>query len=155
MLNQTVVKLGLDICHALGQRKDIHGAIKESNVSLVDGAYVLGPANESGMLCGGDISCMAPEIYWGEGCDQKADIYALGLLMYAKLNDGCLPLIEPGFDEKQRRDAHLRRLEGEAFSPSRRGNPALQQVVMKACAYEPIHRYADISELEQALQEVV
>ncbi len=155
MLDQEVIKLGLDICGALKKCENVHGAIKESKVFLANGVYTLGSANDSGVPCSGDLSCMAPEIYWGERYDHRADVYALGLLLYARLNEGCLPLIKPEFGEEQQRAAHLRRLEGEEISPPRYGSSALRQVVRKACAYEPICRYADVEELEQALREVL
>jgi serine/threonine protein kinase len=46
-------------------------------------------------------------------------------------------------------------LEGEAFPPPKNGSSALQQIVMKACAYEPKDRYSNAEQLAQALREVL
>lgn len=155
MLDQKVIRLGLDICDQLMQSENTHQAIKLDNIIAVDGRYRLGPPNATQMACGGDYGCMTPEVYWGEGYDKRLDIYALGLVMYTLLNDGCPPLAEPGFDEVQLHKACLRRLEGEELPPPKHGSPALQQVVMKACSYEPNHRYANAEHLAQALREVL
>ncbi len=149
-----VVQLGLDICDQLMQCDDIHEAIKTDNIFITEGRYRLGPANTTRKPCGGDYGCMAPEVYWGEGYDKRLDIYALGLVMYTLLNDGCPPFTEPGFDEKQLREASLRRLEGEALLPPAHGSEQLQHVVLKACAYEPNHRYVDARQMAAALKEV-
>lgn len=150
-----VVQLGLDICDQLMQGENIHQAIKIDNIFMTEGRYRLGPANASAMPCGGDYGCMTPEVYWGEGYDKRLDIYALGLVMYTLLNDGCPPLTEPGFDEVQLHKACLRRLEGETLPPPAHGSAQLQQVVLRACAYEPSRRYGDAARLSAALREVI
>lgn len=155
MLDQKVIRLGLDICDQLMQSENTHQAIKLDNIIMVDGRYRLGTPNATQMACGGDYGCMTPEVYWGEGYDKRLDIYALGLVMYTLLNDGCPPLAEPGFDEVQLHKACLCRLEGETLPPPAHGSRKLQQVVLKACSYEPTHRYADAAQMSEALKEVL
>ena len=151
MLDQEVIRLGLDICIAL-ENQEVHGGIREDGVSFCEGRYVLG--EKPAMVCAGDLACMAPEVYWGEGYDGRIDVYALGLLLYARLNEGFLPFAEAQMDEKVLNSAHLRRLEGEEIPFPKHGSTRLQSVVMKACAYEPNARYADLRKMAQALREV-
>ena len=151
MLEQEVIRLGLDICIAL-ENQEIHSGIRETAVSFCEGRYVL--EEKPAMVCAGDFSCMAPEVYWGERYDGRVDVYALGLLLYARLNEGLLPFAEAQMDEKALRSAHLRRLEGEEIPLPKHGSTQLQSVVMKACAYEPNDRYADLQQMAQALREV-
>lgn len=155
---ELVRRLGLEGANALAscaERGIVHQAVTPQNVFLApDGSFRLGPAlsgKAARMPCGGDMSCMCPEMYWGEGFDSRADVYALGLLLYTLLNDGCLPLTVSADDDKAVRAACLRRLEGEQLPPPKNGSAELCRVVLRACAYEPAQRYASAQEMKEAL----
>lgn len=152
MPEQQVLRLAKDVADALtvwAGQGTVHEAVKPQNVFVTaDGGFRLGEPDRSPIACGGDLSCMSPEMYWGMRHDGRADVYALGLLLYTMLNEGVLPLAAPGADGKT---ACLRRLEGEELPPPKTGSKELQQVVLKACAYEPKDRYDTAEALRAAL----
>lgn len=133
--------LGRDLAAALVQWEKqgvIHQAVKAQNVFVAGESFRLGEPAGSNMPCGGDLSCMCPEMYWGEGFDSRADVYALGLLMHTMLSGG-------------NRAADLQRLEGEALSRLDCGEK-LADIVMRACAYQPNQRFATVEEMAKALE---
>jgi len=67
------------------------------------------------------------------------------------LNGGCLPLTAPGDDAQRVSDACVQRLSGQELPLPAGGSPALQQIVLRACAYEPAKRYGSVLELRAAL----
>lgn len=138
------------------QRGIVHQAVKTVNVfATPDGDFWLGAPlskTESNIPCGGDLACMSPEMYWGAGFDSRADVYSLGILLYTMLNEGRLPLTEEGASMEDVKSACLRRLEGAQLPPPKNGSADIQQAVLKACAYEPSHRFADFAELKEAFR---
>lgn len=152
MGEQQVWRLGRDVADALicfaGQGV-AHEAVKPQNVFVAaDGRFRLGAPDTGPIACGGDLRCMSPEMYWGMRHDSRADVYALGILLYTMLNGGRMPLDGGEGDEKK---ACLRRLEGEELPPPEKGSRELQALVLKACAYEPKDRYASLEALREAL----
>lgn len=154
---EQVAHLGADMATALAlcqERGVVHEGVKLSNIFVGDQGFKLGDfgaAKTTGMPCGGDLRCMSPEIYWGMGYDGRSDVYALGVLLYTLLNGGCLPLTAPGADAQMVNDACTRRLSGEALPLPAGGDPRLQQIIMRACAYEPAKRHGSALELRGEL----
>ncbi len=92
----------------------------------------------------------APELIRGETYDSRADIYALGMVLYMMSNAGCTPfLMERGADAQAVSDAMNRRLSGEAFPPPRYRDPDLERIIGRACAFDPAQRYQRPSEMKQ------
>lgn len=158
MAEEQVLRLGTDVATALALCREgglVHEGVKASNVfALADGSFQLGDfgaAKATGMPCSGDRSCMSPEVYWGMNYDHTTDVYALGILMYTMLNGGYLPLTWPGMTEEERRTAMENRLGGQPLPAPCSGSPALQQLVLRACAYEPAQRFGSAWELRMAL----
>ena len=165
---QLVVKAGKDLCNALitcRQHAVLHRDIKPQNIFVTDrGEFKLGDfgvAKTVEQTMGGTkigtYKYMAPEVYNNEPYGAAADIYSLGLVLYWMLNDRRLPFLPmppavPSFQEEEQ--AKLRRFRGEPLPPPRRGGPALQAIILKACAFDPADRFKSAAEMLEALEEL-
>jgi serine/threonine-protein kinase len=156
------VALGLGYAHALGI---IHRDVKPSNILLErDGRVLLGDFGilrwrESPSGGGADVltspgravgtpAYMAPEQLCSTSFDHRADLYALGLVLYECLT-GCRPF------EGESASGMLRRMLQEAPPDPRRLAPhvpeGLNAVVRRALRAEPGERPASGEELARAL----
>lgn len=164
MTEKEVIRLGMDICHALelcGKKQVIHRDIKPQNLFVNDfDDFKLGDFGISKTLDHttkatktGTSSYMAPEVYNGQAYGSSVDIYSLGLVLYWLLNERKLPFMPmgkvPSHSEMER--AVERRYKGEAFPPPKNGSEGLKAVVMRACAYKPQDRFANAGEMRKAL----
>jgi ABC-type amino acid transport substrate-binding protein len=148
--------------HAAHQHGTIHRDLKPDNVLLTSDGVVkitdFGLAKrleaEAGQTKTGTIlgtpSYMAPEQAGGKhrGVGPRADIYALGAILYELLTGS------PPFGEQSPLDTLLQVLEREPARP-RSLNPAvprdLETICLKAMAKEPHQRYASAHELAEDL----
>ena len=169
MTQVDVIKLGCDICSALEKCAElsiIHRDIKPANIFVNRfGDFKLGDFGIARTLSDttnalsqrGTYDYMAPEVYNGTYYDARVDIYSLGIVLYKYLNKGLMPFIE---NEKQlvnpvaRTEAFNKRMRGETFNPPVLAEPALQQVILKACAFRPEDRFSSANEMHQALERV-
>ena len=163
-----VVKVGMDLCNALAacKRKNIiHRDIKPANIMMAeDGNYKLGDfgvaktmEGTSGGTKTGTYNFMAPEVYNNRPYGHSADIYSLGMVLYWMLNRRSvpfLPLLPEIPTASQRESAKERRFNGEPLPAPVNGSLALQQVVLRACAFDPAQRYSTPEELYAALASV-
>jgi serine/threonine-protein kinase len=98
----------------------------------------------------GTPSCMAPEQVRGDEVDARTDVYALGVLTYHLLT-GRLAFDDPSPTMVQYLHVHARRPRPSALAPI---DPAIDDVVCRAMATLPAHRYPRpsvlIEELERA-----
>lgn len=150
------------ICEALDyahRRGVIHRDVKPANIMVLpDGQVKLtdfGVARletapgitRPGMLVG-TLLYMAPEQIRGEQVDGRADLFALGNILYEMLT-GQNPFSGEGIEVLHQITAptpvDLAPLEG-------RGPPALQAVVARALAKDPDERYATGAEMATALE---
>lgn len=163
---ETVLKLGLDLCNALKacQKKNIiHRDIKPENILVSDdgtfkltdfGIAKVSEKTGSGTLTG-TIGYMAPEVANRQHYGASADQYSLGMVLYWMMNKRTLPFLPlpPEIPTaKQRQDAVNRRFNGEPLPPPVHGSSELKQIVQKACAFSPAHRYQSIQEFSAALE---
>lgn len=163
---ETVIKLGKDICSALVACKKnnvIHRDIKPQNIFISDnGDYKLGDfgiaktiERTAGGTKIGTYKYMAPEVYNNQPYGSAADIYSLGLVMYQMLNDRRLPFL-PGASQtvtaSMEENARHRRFSGEPIPAPAYGSGALKAVVLKACAFDPADRYRTPGEMLQDLE---
>ncbi len=138
----------------------IHRDIKPSNVLIDDGWVLLsdfGLAKVSeasieltGSRMGiGTPAYMSPEQGQGGKIDQRTDIYALGVILYQMLT-GTIP------HKADTPWAILMKRTNEPPSPPRELNPdiskSIEQVLLRALATEPKHRYSSAEDFEKALQ---
>ena len=87
---------------------------------------------------------MAPEVFWSGTLDASADVYSLGLLLYAGVSGGRLPFYPDDrapLPEDQT-DALRRRMNGEALPPARKAGRGLQEIIARATQCKPDDRYA-------------
>lgn len=167
--NRQVIQIGRDICEALilcGNQEEpiVHRDIKPDNIFFnKNGDYKLGDFGISRILdvaSGGLATTVGigtkayvpPEQFrlGSEGCDQRADIYSLGLTLYELCNDNKLPFAESKYIRD--RDAQMRLL-GNPLPPPQNAGPALASVLLKACAYEPEDRYQSVQQFLDALNQ--
>lgn len=165
---KTVIKLAKDIGTALQacKRHDvIHRDIKPQNIFVSDsGEFKLGDfgiaktvEKTMGGTKIGTYKYMAPEVYNNQPYGIAADIYSLGLMLYWMLNDRRMPFISAGTVKLTagiEEEARLRRLSGEPLPAPAHGSRALQDVVLKACAYDVNSRYKTPDELLSALNDL-
>ena len=164
-LSQTTALIG-QIAAALAyahRRGVIHRDVKPSNV-LMDGDWALltdfGVAKiteasvkltDTGVGIG-TPAYMSPEQGQGRPVDHRADIYALGTILYEMLT-GRLPY------EADTPLAIVFKRATEPLPPPRTLNPdippAVEQVVLKALAVEPDKRFASAGQLAAALEQAV
>jgi DNA-binding beta-propeller fold protein YncE/predicted Ser/Thr protein kinase len=133
----------LDFAHERGL---VHRDVKPSNVLLARGAHVYladfgltkrlaePRAVEPGLF--GTIDYIAPEQIRGEEVDGRADVYSLGCLLCECLTG------EPPFRRATDAAALFAHLEEQPPAA-----PGLEQVIPKALAKEPDHRYSTCAEL--------
>ena len=163
---ETVLKLGLDLCNALKtcQKKNIiHRDIKPENILVSDdgtfkltdfGIAKVSEKTGSGTLAGTN-GYMAPEVANRQHYGASADQYSLGMVLYWMMNKRTLPFLPlpPEIPTaNQRQNAVNRRFNGEPLPPPVHGSSELKQIVQKACAFSPAHRYQSIQEFSAALE---
>ena len=166
---QDVIKLGIDLCKALELCRKyniIHRDVKPENIFISDaGNFKLGDfgiartmeKTTGGLPARGSSFYMAPEVYKGEPYDFTVDIYSLGLVLYRLLNGNRLPFLpaEPApVTYADWENAQIRRFSGTPVPPLAHAGERLNEIVGKACAYDPGDRYTDPAQMRQDLEHV-
>ena len=165
---EQTIRLGEELCNALiaCREKDIiHRDIKPDNILMTEtGAAKLGDFGIAKIaektMAGtrtGTPGFIAPEVFHNRPYGKSVDIYSLGMVLYWMLNRRTLPFLplppEVYTPEDEQR-ALQRRMQGEALPRPADGSRALQDVVLRACAYDPADRYATPEEFCRALEAV-
>lgn len=146
------------LCRILAERGTYHGGIRPDNISrAADGTVGLGaPARtDTKDWMTEELEFMAPEVFWSGTLDASADVYSLGLLLYAGVSGGRLPFYPDDrapLPEDQT-DALRRRMNGEALPPARKAGRGLQEIIARATQCKPDDRYATPAELCAALEQ--
>lgn len=161
-----VVEIGVDLCEGLSHAHGlglVHRDLKPDNVLLTArGLRILdfGLARaivsddprltRTGLVCG-TPRYMSPEQASGDPVDPRSDIYAVGVLLHEMLRG------EPMFDGPNAASVLRRQIVDPAppleLKPdSTIDTKRLTDVISRALAKDPAHRYADASALQAALQ---
>ena len=146
------------ICRILTERGAYHGGIRPDNISRAgDGTVGLGaPARtDTKDWTTEELEFMAPEVFWSGSLDASADVYSIGLLLYAGVMGGRLPFY-PDDRAPQPEDmaaALRRRMNGEALPLARKAGRDLAQIIARATQCRPADRYATPAELCAALEQ--
>ena len=171
MTEDEIIRLGMEICTALDvcrKKKIVHRDIKPENILMNDmGCFKLGDfgvaksldKSRDSLSVKGTPNYMAPEVYKAAlqktdiDAAARADIYSLGMVLYWISNRCRLPFL---LDKQiptisDRENAFVRRISGENFPPPVGVSPRLQQVIMKACAFEAQDRYGSAAEMREEL----
>jgi len=169
LTEEEVIKLGCDICTALeicGQRNIIHRDIKPENIFINDFGYFklgdFGIARKMENMTGGlsqkgTFNYMAPEVATSSEYDARVDTYSLGIVLYRLLNGNRLPFLDTEkqlLNPNERRNAVDRRIRGEELPAPCDASPAMADLILRACAFDPDMRFASATEMKQALMSV-
>lgn len=165
-----VIQLGKDICIALDicqQEKILHLDIKPENIFQDEkGHYKLGDfgsamfsdRNSKSVHRRGTPLYMSPEMSQEQSCiDSRADLYALGLVMYELLNAQLPPLVEPNgkaVSVEMEQEAIKKRMAGAELPMPRQGKADLGRVVLKACAFDVNKRFDNAETMLEALNDL-
>ena len=100
---------------------------------------------------------MAPEVANSSEYDARVDTYSLGIVLYRLLNGNRLPFLDTEkqlLNPNERRNAVDRRLHGEDLPAPCDASPAMADLILRACAYDPNMRFSSATEMKQALMSV-
>jgi len=126
----------------------------EGEVKLVDFGIAKAASQSSETRAGilkGKLSYMAPEQAWGKAVDRRADIFAIGVVLYEVLTGHKLFKGDNDFNTLERvREA---KVEPTPTSLNRGIDPELESIILKALAREPDDRYQSASEMQTALED--
>ena len=161
----TVIKLGIDMCKALEvcqKHNIIHRDIKPSNIFVSDnGDFKLGDfgvartleKTSSGLSKKGTYTYMAPEVFRGESYGASVDTYSLGIVMYKLLNNNLEPF-RKGRTYSDSEAASELRMKGEKMLAPPNADANLAKVILKACSYNPADRYSDPTQMRNELEKI-
>lgn len=153
------VKLVRELCTQLvGDCDSFHGAIWPGNIRLSsDKTAVLGISSDAPVSQreADEVEFLAPEFFWDGSKSAAADVYSLGLLLYAMCNRGRMPFQPRNktLTDTDRSAALRRRMKGETVSVTGKLSAELKAVIAKALSYDPEKRYISAAELLAALDE--
>jgi serine/threonine protein kinase len=162
-----VLNLGIQLCRALEiscKKKIIHRDIKESNI-LIDnfGNFKLGDFGVARNLEGithaqtkvGTFGYMAPEVLSGFQYDFRADMYALGIVLYKFLNDNQMPFMKRGGTISDLEDSNNYQKMGKTFPDPLHGGLEIAKSIIKACEFEANKRYSSFFEMGNVLNNIL
>mgnify|MGYP004601425327 CR=1 FL=1 len=158
-------KVALDICDALRvchQNGVLHRDIKPANILCSDaGDFYLGDfgiskgtAQQASMTSSGTLEYAPREVMTGQ-YDHRADLYSLGLVLYALVNHWrgpFLPAYPAPITPGDRNQAQYARLNGTPLPPPDNCPAALWAVIARLCAFVPEERFDSAEAVLAALR---
>ena len=158
---EELITLARAVCGQAAAFAGGHGNIHPENIFMsADGSPWLGGRAEHapGEWTTDELEYMAPELFWAGAGDARADVYSVGLLLYAGVTRGRLPFFACAASEMtntQRASALRRRMNGETVPIPTIAGEKLGEVLKKALSFEAERRYSDTVELSMALESCV
>lgn len=146
------------LCSILSRTDGYHGGVRPGNISYAGaGVVALGDKARAGTRDWSteELEFMAPEVFWSGDLAPSADVYSVGLLLYAGVSGGRLPFY-PQMREptpNDRASALRRRMNGEALNMPKGAGKKLAEIIRKATQYRAEDRYQTPAELRAALQQ--
>ncbi len=159
---QEIIRIGKDICNALIACHEIkiwHRDIKPDNIFINQyNNYMLGDFGISKMVeeCNsvetlkGTKAYAPPEQFAGR-YDHRIDIYSLGLTLYELANSNRLPFAKSTYIMEKEIQM---RLEGNWLPRIDRVSDKLNNVILRACEYNPDKRFQSAKEFLEALSAI-
>jgi len=152
------IHLALGICDALlasVDRQEFHGGVRLDNIHILNNTVKLGGKlkHEVGKFTPQELEYMAPELFWDGLRTPSADVYSVGLILYAVYNYGRLPFWPRvgAITPNGRASALQKRMNGMDIPAPAAADPDLAAVIARALAFSTDERWEDIVELRDAL----
>ena len=143
------------LCAQLTRHGGFHGGVRPENI-VYDGpeAVTLGaPARTDTRDWGTqELEFMAPEGFWSGELAPSADVYSVGLLLYAGVHGGLLPFYPQNPAPNDRAEALRRRMNGETLPMPKSAGRPLAAIIQKATQFRAEDRYQTPEELAAALR---
>ena len=153
----TQIAKALEHAHSRGI---VHRDIKPHNVMVLKNgsvkvadfgiAQVMSKSNTLTKEALGSVHYISPEQAKGGRVDNRSDLYSLGVVMYEMMTG------RPPYDGESPVSVAIKHINGGAPMPSTM-NPnipgGLEQIIMKAMAVDPNHRYATATEMLNDMEE--
>ena len=143
------------LCAQLTRHGGFHGGVRPENI-VYDGpeAVTLGaPARTDTRDWGTqELEFMAPEVFWSGELAPSADVYSVGLLLYAGVHGGLLPFYPQNPAPNDRAEALRRRMNGETLPMPKSAGRPLAAIIQKATQFRAEDRYQTPEELAAALR---
>ena len=161
MVPEDALVLGRQLCEQLGSSPEqCHGGIWPGNIFLTEsGAALLGAPVQMAVnvMPPEEVEFMSPEYFWENERSAAADVYSVGLVLFAAATGGRLPFqrVGGGLSNEERAKALRRRMKGDAVPLPKNVDSELTEIIQKAVAYEPADRYATPAEMAGAITEAL
>ena len=159
---EELIALALEVCEGAADcGAAFHGNIHPGNITRdAEGRSRLGPRADHapGDWSTDELEYMAPELFWNGTADASADVYSIGLLLYAGVTGGLLPFFKrapENMTNELRASALRRRMNGDEIHTPAAAGEKLGPVIEKCLKFEVSARYKDTRELAEALRPCV
>ena len=158
---EELITLARAVCGQAASFSGGHGNIHPENIFVsADGSPWLGGRADHapGEWTTDELEYMAPELFWSGTLSARADVYSIGLMLYAGVTRGRLPFFACAANEmtnEKRAAALRRRMNGETVPIPTIAGEKLGEVLKKCLAFAPEERYSDTIELSMALEPCV
>ena len=146
------------LCEILARTDGYHGGVRPGNISYAGAdAVALGNKARAGTRDWSteELEFMAPEVFWSGELAPSADVYSIGLLLYAGVSGGKLPFYPQEHEPmpNDRAAALRRRMNGEELRMPKGAGKKLAEIIRKATQYRAEDRYPTPEALCAALRQ--